>query len=145
MYKSTAASQQFSERSGSFSTHSSRTGRNLLGGGEEEILSPIQKRDVLIANHKKSTEEIVKINEELQKSIPLSLRQKLKALKRVKGIEYQKLCFDLKEANEACGRVPKSMDIGHFLIEVMKERLTRPEWELVKKEAEKRFDAQGQS
>lgn len=141
MYKSTAAAQQFMERSGNFSTHATRGGRNMLGGGEKETMTPIQKRDALIVRHKKLTEELIQINFQRKSAATERQRQLLKALKKEKGIEYQALCAQLKSANEECGRYNK-VDLGHFLIEVMRERLTRPEWEMVSKEARRRFESQ---
>jgi len=142
MYKSTAASQQFMERSGNFSTHGSRTGRNLLSGGECEVMTPTQRRDALVAKHKMLTDEMIQINLQRESAVTVRQKQAINSLKKTKGIEYKKLCDDIKNANDECGRYSKAVDLGHFLIEVMRERMTKPEWDMVSKEARRRFENQ---
>jgi hypothetical protein len=125
MYKATQNSNEFFQKTGNYSTHSARTGKNLLGWGDntQEILTLDQEREIILL--------AIKAKEEKKKD---TLRG---------SFEYQTLTIELIELANKMSEIRKALniknnDVGHFIIEIFKERVTILEWERIVDEARHR-------
>lgn len=108
-------------RAGSYSTHGSRRGVNLLEWGEREELTLEQERDVLIKRNA------------FLLSAKSALPQNSPAAKEL-GNEMLKNNVRLGEINKTLGRM-RSRDVGHFIIQEFRRRTTKTEWRLIVAEA----------
>lgn len=121
MNKHTATAQQFIGRVGNSSTKPSARGVNLLGWEEEEHLTDQQKREALL-------------------TAVLGLQARLSEAKGAERKEMGKQISDmnlqiaaLKGGNRYNGKTLQS-----FILDVVKERVPRLEWQRYVKEAERR-------
>lgn len=142
MYKATSRAEQFMTRTGSYSTHGTRGGSDLLGIGEDEKLDPIQRREALVSAKKSLIAQIQTVNEQLKPKLTFRMASELTQLRADLVGQLQSLDKEISAANEECGRAKKFEDMGHFIINVCREGMTRPQWAVVMKEARRRFDAQ---
>jgi len=131
MYKATANAQQFMERRGNFSTHGGRNGSNFLGIGENEQMTPDQIRDALLRRHQQLDQEIICLNMQLKTPMPFKNFQTLKEKRVELGLEKKKIAEQLTIANAKIKRRNTLPDLGDFIIEICKAKMTRPEWKIV--------------
>jgi hypothetical protein len=143
MYKSASRGEQFLDRSGSESTKGSRKGFGLLGGGEKETLTPDQERAVLVAAIAALEGKIKDLKSIDRRSMPLRRREELNAEIKALGIKKFDLQRKVTELLPLLREWSQFEDLGSFIIEVMKERLTKPEWRALVSEAKRRYDLQG--
>ena len=120
--KSTIENYNWQTRTANYSTHGSRTGRNNLGWEEDEELSLEQKRDCLVKKKKKIVEKIV------------SLPKKHPERKRLGKIQHE-----VEEQIRFLRPKRKSPGVVPFVIDILRERLTRPEFDALFTEANKRM------
>lgn len=137
MSKAMHKGQAFISRSASFSTHGSRSGLNLLGWGEREAMSDIQKRDAALARLNQVRVELVAMKEQKAAGRVFNEPAFAQKLRSLKG-EHGRLCQFLADIKRD-GR-QEMRHLAHYLVDVIKERLTKPEWEILLREATRRFD-----
>lgn len=142
MIKNQASSEAFTERSGSFSTHGSRKGINLLGWGEEEILTPVERRDALIRAQQKVDSEVVETKARLRTEQSPDEVRALQLLRDEQRDRLSKIHSELAELNIQLGRAKQKVDLGDYLIKMFKKRVTKHEWACIVAEA-KRLQAAG--
>lgn len=142
MFKSTSNTEQFLARSGSYSTRGSRTGLDLLGIGAPEELTPAQQREALLVAHKKLVAEVIEINAKLaiRPRPPQKFTKELERRREEIGQQIKDHCTQLSQFKKDLAL--KTPDLGHFIIEVVREKMTRPEWAVVLKEAQRRLDGE---
>lgn len=134
MHKNSTASKQFMNRSGSYSTHGSRTGRNLLGWEEPEEMTDEQKRESAASAKRNIDAQISALSAEIKEGGGTRLEHKLKLDKRdALRSAATELGFVLREL--AINRRPRHVDLGECIIEIIKSRITKPEWEIILKQA----------
>lgn len=142
MYKSTARGEQFLTRTGSESTKGSRKGFGLLGGGEDEVLTPEQQRNALVAVLASLRPRLTFLNDELKAKRSWKVYQSLKEQRDELVRQQMEIQGRLAEVNQLCKGRYARQDLGHFIIDVVRERMTKPEWEIVMREAKRRYDEQ---
>jgi hypothetical protein len=131
MPKSTQASQQFFSRTGNASTKASATGVNLLGwdAGVREFLTPLQEREVLLSALKSKEAMRAAANKDSPEYDAL-------------GKEITALCLKLRWHKQVHALQRRHQEVGHFLIQQFKERVTPHEWSLILAEARRRYECQ---
>ncbi|OXS89595.1 hypothetical protein PAP18089_01611 [Pandoraea apista] len=129
MKGATARNAHWQARTGSYSTHGSRTGANLLGWdtGTTEQMTPEQERDALVA-------VVKRVHEKLRD------RTISKQERRTLGQQQ----FELNKRINAIRPAMKCKGIEPFLLDVFREKLSRAEWDAAMKEAKRRHAAQQQ-
>jgi len=145
--KGTQSSEQFMTRTGNHSTKPSAKGFGLLGEGSinpNALLSPEQSRGSLLAARLAMEERIRAFNvtlrdETLSHSQKMQLGSERRALK-------EKLKEIIKEQEVIVGSIrtdiPRNTDLSRFIADVVKERMTVPQWKIILAEAEKRQAAE---
>lgn len=120
MSKATILNSHWQARTGSFSTHASRKGVNLLGwdAGTVEEMTPEQERDALVAKLKK-----------LQ-SLPPHER-------KLHGQELAQLAQRIHELRPKM----RCKGIENHVMDVLRERLSKVEWDRLMSEAKRRHAA----
>lgn len=143
MYKGAASKEQYLGRTGSFSTRPSAKGvdRLNLGAGQEEIMTPKQQREALTSARTSLLARIEHLKRLRPNLTSVQARMEMNTTLRDLGLEYQGICNKLSAlkpllSHHANGKA----DIGEYIINVCRERFTKPEWEIVMKEARKRYD-----
>lgn len=111
-------------RSANYSTHGSRTGRNLLGWEEDEIMTPEQERDCLVARIKQIDNELT--------SLPK---------KDLKRKDLGKLKFEIQAAITAIRPKMKCKGIEAYVMDVLRDELMPYEWDLLMQKAKARHAA----
>lgn len=131
MSKATITSFHRQGRIGSFSTHGSVRGTNLLGWDEieKEILSLEQQQGVL----RHALAEAEKAKNLMEEDSDAYLAAK----KRVSQIHSE-----LRFVKAKLGVTAKYQDVGTILIQMFKERVTKPEWKAIVQQARERHDKQ---
>lgn len=122
MSKSIHLNHSWQTRSANFSTHGSRNGNNLLGWGEKESMTPDQERDALV----KRSKQIHMIFES----------------KKYKKSEKTALAAEFNELNRKINELRpkiKTSNFENYIIEVIKEKISKLEWEMIFQEAMKRY------
>lgn len=132
MSKAMHKGQAFISRSASFSTHGSRSGLNLLGWGEREAMSDIQKRDAALARLNQVRVELVAMKEQKAAGRVFNDSAFAQKLRLLKG-EHGRLCQFLADIKRDGKQ--EMRHLAHYIVDVIKERVTKPEWELILKEA----------
>lgn len=146
MYKNTAKSEQFLNRVGSYSTHASRTGKSLVEVLEQEHLSFTQQRDALLAARLQVEKSLSKISEKLRRNAHLMTSEKIRLLTskrnelRERHIEINQQQIDLKAVLDKFQWMGSKRSLGNFIADVVKERVTKPEWDNLVKAAKERYD-----
>ena len=146
MYKNAAKSEQFLSRVGSYSTHASRTGKSLVEVLEQEQLSYTQQRDALLAARLQVEKSMSKISEKLRRNAHLMTPEKIKSLslkrnelrERLTDITQQQI--DIKSYLDQFSWMGSKRSLGNFIADVVKERVTKPEWDNLVKAAKERYD-----
>lgn len=127
MIGATAKAEQFYQRSGSESTKGSRKGFSLLGGGDNPLdyMTDEQKRDSL-----------VKVWKGLQVRIEEAKKHRNKA-------EIANIGRQISECGLAINAIRakrrSAPDVAQFFIDVCRETMTRPQFNSVMDEANKRL------
>ena len=124
MYKTTAEKQQFYKREGSFSTRPSVRGVNLLGWGSPEILSVPDQVECLRV-------KIRHIQDRLTNE-PLTKEQR-----KVLGAEHAALSGQIHALQPRKDRP----GLGHLILDVVKESVTKRDWDRFVSEAILRWEA----
>lgn len=123
--------QQFLSRTGAYSTVPSAGGGNLLeyGIGQNEEISPDQRREILIAS--------------------LRYLQGLHAKEKKGSLEYKRLGQEILKVGNQLSEVKKEaavykdyQDVSDFLVRMFRERVTKAEWKILVAEANRRCDEQ---
>ncbi len=139
MYKNSAIKQQFLTRTGNFSTFGMRDGQALIEVAAREQLSREEKREALSLALRGVQEQLIALNQTLKARLPYKEAKRLELEREALKERYQSITGELSELKKlARGKE----NVGHFIIEVMRERLTKPEWELVVAEAHRRHAMQ---
>lgn len=144
--KATQSSEQFMNRTGNHSTKPSAKGFSLLGGGENPVslLTPDEQRASLFAARMAIEGRIGKLTSALKgNKITHDERQQIAAKRR-------RLKDELIEVTEKQqilvasirGSGPKKMELSHFIADIVKERMTVPQWNAILTEAKQRYAAQ---
>jgi hypothetical protein len=110
-------------RTANYSTHGSRTGRNNLGWGEEEHLNLEQRRDCLVKKKKKIVEKLVKYH------------KKHPERKRLGKIQHE----IEQQINFLRPKLKSGKGIYQFVFDILREKLTKPEFDALFTEANKRM------
>lgn len=140
MNKGQSQNTSFVTRTGSFATHASRTGRNLLGWEEDEIMSPTEQLDALKKVVSELQSQLTELNAELKATVPFGQHKAKHKLREELKARFTEVSIEIAQVRKL---VPdRQEDLGHFIIELMRERLTKPEWDILIREAQRRFDAQ---
>lgn len=145
--KSTQSSEQFMNRTGNHSTKPSVKGFGLLGEGSidpNSLLSPEQSRASLLAARLAMEAHIRAFNMTLRND-SLSHAQKMQL-----GAERRTLKEKLKEiikeqeifVSAIRADIPRNTDLSRFIADVVKERMTVPQWRIILAEAERRQAAE---
>lgn len=137
MSKAMHKGQSFVSRSASYSTHASRTGRNLPGWGEAEAMNVVQQRDAALARLRQVQEQLVEMKERKASGRVHNLPAFTAQSKSLKA-EHGRLCEFLATIKQ--GKKKEMRHLAHYVVDVIQERLTKPEWEVLLKEAMRRFD-----
>lgn len=146
MYKNAAKSEQFLNRVGSYSTHASRTGKSLIEVLEQEQLSYAQQRDALLAARLQVEKSMSKISEKLRRNAHLMTSEKIRALSlkrnelRERLIDITQQQIDIKSYLDQFSWMGSKRSLGNFIADVVKERVTKPEWDNLVKAAKERYD-----
>lgn len=140
MIKSTARNTHFMARRGSYSTHASRSGVNLLGWDKlvEEKLTLEQEYEALCAAKTRLSQiaaEARKTQKEGGSTLNLDEYEDLKA-------KLQEIDEKIVAARGRLKLLPNKIDIGDYLIDAMKARVTKAEWRIIVKEAEQLMAAE---
>lgn len=122
MSKSIHLNQSWQTRSANFSTHGSRNGNNLLGWGEKEIMTPDQERDSLVKRSKQI--HMIFESKKYKKSEKVALAKEFNELNR--------------KINDLRPKI-KTRNFENYIIDVIKEKLSKCEWDIVFSEAMKRY------
>ncbi len=139
MIKSQANGENFMSRSASFSTHGSRTGANLLGWGEKEVLTPQQQREALLLRRERLTSEIQAVKEMQKQKLHPKVLAQFAAERADLAKEIAEVDLQLSELRpKKSDRVRP--DLGECIIEVVKARMTKPQWAMVMKEAREMYE-----
>ena len=69
--------------------------------------------------------------------------KKMSMRRRELGEKQTLLQEKLAVINPLCAERRKYQDMGHFIIDVVREQMTKPQWAAVLAEADRRFKAQG--
>jgi hypothetical protein len=125
MYKHTAESQQFYKREGSFSTRPSVRGVNLLGWELPEQLTPTEQIDCL-------KRRIAYLNTLLEEPLTKNERKQI-------GMEITRRCSEIGVLKPKRSYVREGL--ANFILDVVKENVTKREWNRFVDEAIKRCDA----
>ena len=142
-HKTAARAEQFMSRSGAFSTHGARTGADLLniGANHEEVLALDQKRAALKVAVERMSEGVQEVTNRIsatqgvERDVLIAYRKELRV--KLYAMHEEQRALNI-ERNRAAGK----QSLGDFLIQICKERMTKPEWNAVLVEARRRFDAQ---
>lgn len=142
MHKHTAKSEQFFERSGNEATKPGRTGLDLLGlgAGVEEYMTPLQRREALLVKRSSLEAQFKRLNAELKPTLDYDLAQAFKLRRKELSLQMQEVLNALSAVNAELGRNKNLPEIGREIIAVCRERFTKPEWEIIMKEARRRYD-----
>ena len=142
MIKGQAAGEQFLTRTGSFSTHGSRTGVDLLGlgAGEEEELTPQQQREAIRQARIPIEIELANIKVALIPSLPYKVALALRNRRRELGLQLTDLNAQAAALN-ATHALRRKGDLGAFIIDTVRKRMTKPEWRALIIEAQARLDS----
>lgn len=142
MSKNQAQGEAFVARAGSFSTHGSRTGVNLLGWGENETLTPAQQHDALRLSLKQWGDALVAMKAKLADST-ISRQEYLVLKDRQREVKARvtALIIELRRIKPLISTGPKYTELSEYLIAMFKESVTKPRWEAIVKEAQRRFVA----
>ncbi len=124
MYKTTAEKQQFYKREGSFSTRPSVRGVNLLGWESPETLSVPDQVECLRI-------KIRHIQDRLTNE-PLTKEQR-----KVLGAEHKELSTQIHILQPRKDRP----GLGHLILDVVKESVTKRDWDRFVSEAILRWEA----
>lgn len=138
MIGATAKADQFRDRSGNESTKPSRSGRNLLGWGDAEALTIPQQRDAARVAVKQAQAALTEIKAaiKLDKKNPRLIERRSELLQR-----FTEITNDLRALNAAMGSVTPNHDLGDYLIEMFRARVTKTQWEVILADARKQFSA----
>ncbi len=142
MHKGQAQNEAFATRSGSMSTRASRKGRNLLGWGEEEKLTPSQQLHALRAAATATQERLRDIKVEFTVATDARHEDSLKALRKERGQCVDKLAFineEIAKLKPQAG-VVRYPELSEEIIALVKQRLTTPEWKILLAEAHRNYD-----
>lgn len=139
MNKGQSQNESFLQRSASFATHGSRSGANLLGWGESEVLTDTQRREALILAKINICSQLSEVNKQLKTTLPYKVVQEKALLRR----ELKEKLDGIEAGLSECKKVLPVVlpDMGECIIKLLKERMTRPQWECVIKEALERYKA----
>lgn len=142
MHKHTAKSEQFFDRSGNESTKPGRTGLDLLGlgAGVEEYMTPLQRREALLVKRASNEERLKRVNAELKPKLNYDLAQAFITRRSELVLEHQEIMKALTLVNAELGRYKSAPNIGEEIIAVCRERCTKPQWQIIMKEAMQRYD-----
>lgn len=142
MKKIQSNNESFMARTASFSTHASRTGINLLGWGDAELLDHEQQRQAILAAKKPLDQELEALNMEFKGALPYKVFQEKVARRQ----EVRAKVTELLALLAALPKKAKGPDMGECIIGILRERMTKPQWAAVIKEAHERFrEANGYS
>ena len=130
MFKSSANQSQLLGRSGNHSTRPSARGVSLLGWdlGIQEGMTPQQKLEAAKAAYKRQTEARIRMKADLGKN-------------GVSKEEYDDFGRKLAEMTIEISRlrkevgVQKHVDLGQYIILLMRRKMTKTEWTLLVQEA----------
>jgi len=125
MYKHTAESQQFYKREGSFSTRPSVRGVNLLGWELPEQLTPEEQIDCL-------KRRIAYLNTVLEEPLTKDERKQI-------GMEITRRCSEISALKPRRAHIREGL--SNFILDVVKESVTKREWNRFVNEGIKRCDA----
>lgn len=123
MYKSTSQGENFISRAGEFSTHASRSGKNLLGWELPENLEPEQQRDCLVAR---------------VKQLHLLVKCRLSEADRYQV--GQELCR-LNSMINALRPAKRNPGVETYVIEILREDLPKKQFDILMGRAAARFEA----
>ncbi|QTD95626.1 hypothetical protein [Burkholderia anthina] len=131
MSKELINSETWRDRTGSFSTHGSRRGTNLLGWDHlvREVLSLEQQRESLL-------KALRAAEEQRKNSEPESAEYEQI------GARINSICHQLQAIKKMGAVAHKYQNLGDHLIAMFKERVTRVEWMAIVEEAQRRHDSQ---
>lgn len=125
MYKSTAESSQFYRREGSFSTRPSVRGVNLLNWGMPEELTTTEQINCL-------RRRIAYLNTLLEQPLTKDERKQI-------GLEITKRCSEISALRPR--RLGVREGLSNFILDVVKENVTKRDWNRFVDEGIKRCDA----
>lgn len=127
MYKATQKASEIITKTGSHSTRASPTGKNLLGWDEkvQEHMSLAQERESLIA--------ALESKERVYKTLPNP------------SIDRKQARFELDRIIDRLAVIRKMLrithdDVGEFVIQIFRERVTPAEWKIIIAEARLRAE-----
>ncbi|WP_146129393.1 hypothetical protein [Burkholderia gladioli] len=129
MSKALTRNSTWQRRSGSFATHGARTGVNLLGWDcvVDESMDGTQKRDALSA-HRRYLEG------ELAKAKDVGDREAIAIL----GQKINETCLKAS----AIRRCRKDRGLSNYILDILKPRYSRAEWDRIVREARSIMDAE---
>lgn len=139
MYKNAALKQQFLSRTGNYSTFSARDGRAIIENEAKENLNLQQQREAAQVALRAVQARIAEVKALMANRLSYKEARTLKLEKDELTERHQALCGDLSILNKSARQ---KQNVGAFIIDVMRERLTKPEWDLVVQEAHRRHDLQ---
>lgn len=135
MSKAAVNGANFFSRTSSYSTHSSRTGRNLLGWELPENMTQRQKWDAIHTAHKSVLAEIIELSK-LPKT--LSHKQLVEISKRrAELVEMEKILVQLKAVYPTDAR---RVDFGTCICQVVKIDVTKAKWDSYIAQAKELYD-----
>lgn len=139
MKKGQAASEQFFTRTGSFATHASPTGRNLLINGDPEEMTDQQKLEALklVVNQLNIALRDAKVA--MKTARPGWAAKKLLQKYDADKARYIAVNAQLAELRARIKPDDEKLPLGEYIIEVMRERLSKREWEIIRDEAKRRY------
>lgn len=141
--KSTQNSEQFMLRTGNHSTKPSAKGFGLLGGGEDPaaLLTPSERRASLLAARLGIERRLRVLTDKLKDvKIPHAERQKIAGDRRALKDEFSLIEKQQQEvAAELRGGPPKTLHLSAYIADIVKERMTVPQWNAILAEAKKRL------
>lgn len=132
MNKTQGNNESFFNRRGSFSTHGSSKGVNLLGWGEGEVLNDRQKRDVLIKAKSKIDTELFELKKTRKTWSSADIARASNLRLRAGEVLLELSKFKSLRRN-------RGDDLGDYIIKVCFSKMTRPEWACVMAEAQRLF------
>jgi len=142
--KNSQNSEQFMTRSGSHSTKPSVKGYGLLGEGKinpVELLTPEESRASLLAARLAIEWRIRVFNETLRdEKLSHSQKMAIGGQRRLLKEELKDIILQQQSiVNTIRSEVPRNTDLSRFIADVVKERMSVPQWKIILAEAERRY------
>jgi hypothetical protein len=134
--------QTFVTRSGSFSTHASRKGVNLLGWEEPEAISLTEERECTKARVAQLESQLkqMKAQEYAVRTFDeqIEFENTREAIKK----RLTTLTHRLRFINADLKKEAAKQDLSSCILKIMKARMTKPQWEQLVREATQLYESQ---